>query len=189
MADLLEEQREQLRDGSKLVSIPWKGPSEQLHLALQVCNLPCSKRLLACIRLIHLIHAQVVYCINLPDLLKHWTLQALQGVAAAGHRLRFAADLQACAEQAMLDKLHTVGIDELAQLLLWAHSVAFERLQSKLVPLAVTLSPLPSLQETFGEQQPVFALVQLLRTQLDRAKAAPENLPAQILSLTRSLGQ
>ena len=34
MADLLEEQREQLQQG--LLSIPWKGSSEELHLALQV---------------------------------------------------------------------------------------------------------------------------------------------------------
>ena len=41
MGDLLEEHREQLLQQPGSLSIPWKGSSEQLHLALQVRMAAC----------------------------------------------------------------------------------------------------------------------------------------------------
>lgn len=125
----------------------------------------------------------MLYHSNPQELLKHWALPALQDLAAGGHRLRFDQDSMACMEACIIDKVDEhVGVEEPAQLLLRAHSVAFARLQTKLVPVTAKLGTVSSLREAFGEQQPLFAIVQSLRTELDSVTQGLTKLHALILS-------
>ena len=106
---------------------------------------------------------QMLYELNLRELLDQFSLSALQDLAAAGHRLRFDAATQACLEAAIIDQLDHVDHGQLVQLLLWARSVSFEQLQATLVPLAAKQASLPSLEQAFAEQQPLLSLMQSLR--------------------------
>ena len=107
--------------------------------------------------------SQVWYALNLRELLTQWSLSALQDLGAAGHRLRFDAATQACIEDVMISRVDDVEHGKLVPLLLWARSVSFERLQAVLVPLCAKRASLPSLEQAFGEQQPLLSLMQSLR--------------------------
>ena len=113
------------------------------------------------------LHVQVLYAVNLQELLESWSLHGLQLFAAAGHRLRFVAGLMASVEAAMLKQVDAVGPSELAQLLVWAHAVSFEQLQARLVPLTAKRGTLASIEQAFEQQQPLLGIVRALRLELD----------------------
>ena len=75
---------------------------------------------------------QVAYSGCVSRLVEHWTLDAMQCVAAAMHRLHFSHDVRAAIEAAMIKAAEDLGHKEVAECLAWAVQLGYTLLQKSL---------------------------------------------------------
>lgn len=115
----------------------------------------------------------MLYSYSVPHLLEHWTLGALQSVAAAGHRLHFAADLLAMLDTAMVNAVADLSYDKLGECLVWALAMEYGLLQKELARLIAEAGTAVHVEECFHNNS-LMVVVQALQAQVDRLAGESE---------------
>ena len=114
----------------------------------------------------------MLYSDAVPDLLELWTLDALQCVATAGHRLHFSEGLRSRIETRMIKAALGLSCDELCGCLLWALAMEHRLLQQELARLIAEHGPKVHLEDWFPDDR-LLVVVQAFQAQMDKAASVP----------------
>ena len=123
-----------------------------------------------------------MYSSNVSSLLRHWTMDAMQSVAAAGHRLHFVADLLTAFENAMIKAAHAIDYCELPECLSWALAMGYPLLQKAVARMIAEAGTDVDLVDSFPDDR-LLVVVQALQAHVAELLRANSKLNDQISEL------
>lgn len=128
---------------------------------------------------------QTLYSSDVSSLLQHWTLDAMQSVAAAGHRLHFSTDLLTAVEAAMIRVAQDLNRASLPGCLSWALTMGYTLLQKAVARMIAGAGTHVDLVASFPDDR-LMVVVQALQAHVAELKDQNSDLKDQVSDLTET---